>query len=192
MKTHAQQAKLDYLLSFSSHICKIIKNLEKSQNIIFTENVLPYIIWCLSTIPLVWRYFGRVYALTKRQKAFLTIFCSFWSIYPPNKQKFAQNPTFWSTKTLFCVIYKTCSLWYVKITFWAQKRKEHKIKSKTFLRLLKLFQNVLRMFLKHKGKNYFWVKKIFFQNFFDLKKFEFYNTLPISSDVVIQGNFKRP
>ena len=47
-------------------------------------------------------------------------FCFFWSIYPPNKQKIAQNSTFWSTKTLFCVIYKKCSLWYVKITFWAQ------------------------------------------------------------------------
>ena len=39
--------------------------------------------------------------------------------------------------------------------------KSIKIKSKTFLRLRKLFQNVLRMFLKHKGKNYFLVKKIF-------------------------------
>ena len=106
-------------------ICKIIKIHEKSQKIIFTENVLPYIIWCLSTIPLVWRYFGRVCALTKHQKAFLAIFCSFWSIYSPNKQKIAQNSTLWSTKTLFCVIYKTCSLWYVKITFWAQNRKEH-------------------------------------------------------------------
>ena len=70
--------------------------------------------------------------------------------------------------------------------------KSIKIKSKTFLRLLKLFKNVLRMFLRHKGNDYFWVKKNFFQNFFDLKKFEFYNTLPISSDVVNQGNFKRP
>ena len=162
---------------------------EKSQKIIFTENVLPYIIWCLSTIPLVWRYFGRVCALTKRQKAFLTIFCSFWSIYPPNKQKIAQNSTFWSTKTLFCVIYKTCSLWYVKITFWAQNLS--KLSQKPFWD----FENYSKMFSECfwniKEKTIFWWKK-FFQNFFDLKKFEFYNTLLISSDGVIQGNFKRP
>ena len=56
----------------------------------------------------------------KASESILDDFCSFWSIYRPNKQKMAQNSTFWSTKTLFCVIYKTCSLWYVKITFWAQ------------------------------------------------------------------------
>ena len=128
----------------------------------------------------------RVY---KASESILDDFCSFWSIYPPNKQKIAQNSTFWSTKTLFCVIYKTCSLWYVKLIFWAQNLS--KLSQKPFWD----FENYSKMFSECfwniKEKTIFWWKKIF-QNFFDPKKFEFYNTLPISWDVVIPGNFKRP
>ena len=53
----------------------------------------------------------------KASESIFDDFCSFGSIYPPNKQKIAQNSTFGSTKTLFCLIYKTCSLWYVKIIY---------------------------------------------------------------------------
>ena len=57
--------------------------------------------------------------------------------------------------------------------------KSIKIKSKIFLRLRKLFQNVLRMFLKHKGKNYFLVKKSFSKIFSTSKNLNF--TIPYPS-----------
>ena len=126
----------------------------------------------------------------KASESILDDFCSFWSIYPPNKQKMAPKFHFLEHKNAFLCNLQNMQSVVRQNHFLSSK--SIKIKSKTFLRLRKLFQNVLRMFLKHKGKNYFLVKKIFSKIFFDLKKFEFYNTLPISSDVVIQGNFKRP
>ena len=118
------------------------------------------------------------------RKHFWRFFAHFEAYTHQISKKWPKIPLF-GAKTLFCVIYKTCSLWYVKITFWAQNLS--KLSQKPFWD----FENYSKMF-----SECFWnikEKTIFcFQNFFDLKKFEFYNTLPISSDVVIQGNFKRP
>ena len=111
--------------------------------------------------------FARLQNVRKHFRWFLLI----W------KQKMAPNSTFWSTKTLFCVIYKTCSLWYVKITFWAQNLS--KLSQKPFWDFKNYSKMFSECFWNIKEKTIFWWKKFFSKIFSTSKNLNF--TIPYPS-----------
>ena len=103
---------------------------------------------CVLSIPGLKNVFsstlGHIFALKVKNYIFSFWKCHFWA-------KFSSPWRF---------LQKYASLWQ-KSLFWGLKSEQ--IHSK-------YPQNILRSFLKYKRKNYFLMKKIFFQKFFEFKK----------------------
>ena len=71
-----------------------------------------------------------------------------------------------------------CLFWLILLKKWASASENCFLRLKTCFITLEWSQNILGTFLNDKRKNYFSIKKIFFQKIFDLKKFQTESKIP--------------